>query len=209
MRIVFYIVSIVALTQITGCITDTLYTDLTYPPDRLVEFDKRTAQPSVVGPRTQQILLTVIDAHGFGDRICTGPTNSGLMSFGLAAAVGARENLLTEDNGKIWAHEAIVMELNLLGYQVATSNQGQPTVIDQLTVELKNVLCLLGYPIGSNITLQGTLLRDGAEPLVKTFKGRASVTQPFSHRGESAGESLARALQTAVGDMLYDFGFNN
>jgi hypothetical protein len=194
------ILLVVGTTQIVGCAFGTRYVELSYPPENEVEIILPETQPAATGPRTHQVILAVHDARETRDRI--GNVRNG---FGMDTA-----SILTEDNIEVWVHEAVIFELDQLGYQVL-DHRGTPSdaSADRLTATVQKVYCDIYAVYDGEVTLKATLERADEQPLLAEFPTKVSSGLNWLASGRATGESLAQALQTAIRSMLYDLGFAN
>ena len=198
MRKVSSIFLILAATQLAGCAFGTRYVDLTYPPHEQVDVISPETQSTISGPRTHAVILAVNDVRETQDRI-----GNIRNTFGMDTA-----NILTKGNVEVWVHDAIAVELEQLGYRVldplsAASNESA----DRLTADVRKIFIDVYAVYDGEVTLQATLERADADPAIAEYPAKVSSGLSWAGTGSAAGESLARALQTAIREMLFDIGF--
>lgn len=200
MRIALGVLLTVGMTQIAGCAFGSRYAELSYPPEKEVDMSLPGPKPTASGPRTRQVILSVKDVRETRDRI-----GNVRNTFGMDTA-----SVLTEDNIEVWAYDAILFELERLGYQVVDHRASQTNAsVDRLIAEVQEVYCDVYAVYDGEVSLQATLIRGGEEPLMAEFATKVSSGLSWVGSGSAVGESLAQALQTAIRDLLYDLGFTN
>jgi len=138
------------------------------------------------------------------------------MVFAVFLAIGNVRNsfgadtasVLTEDSIVVWVHDAITFELDRSGYQVPGPNDASSDVsADRLTASVMKVHCDVYMVYDGEVTLQITLERADQAPSQTEYPVKVNSGLAWALSGSAAGESLAQALQTAIRDMLRDFGY--
>ena len=200
MRNILTILLILAVTQMAGCAFGTRYVDLSYPPQKQVAVSSTETPPTFSGPRTQAVFLVVNDARETRDRI-----GNIRNTYGMDTA-----SILTENNVEVWVHDAIVVELDRLGYQVLDPLSGRADAsADRLTADVQKVNCDVYMVYDGEVTLRASLQRAGEEPAIAHYPVKVSSGLSWAGSGSAAGESLAQALQSAIREMLLDIGFTD
>ena len=198
MRKILTILLILAVTQMAGCAFGTRYVDLSYPPQKQIAVSSPETRPTISGPRTQVVILVVNDTRETRDRI-----GNIRNTYGMDTA-----SILTESNVEVWVRDAIVVELDRLGYQVLDSLSATANAsADRLTADVQKVNCDIYMIYDGEVTLRATLERAGEEPAIAQYPVKVSSGLSWAGSGSAAGESLAQALQTAIREMLLDIGF--
>ena len=185
---------------LTGCATESLFVDLIYPPDSEVEFDVvEVADLERIEPRSRNVALDVQDQR-------ENPQQLGLVNTGI---IGEQYSyLLTDDNVLVWVHNAIAVELSTLGYKIIDPGSSEADLTsDTLSV---NVISLESICYGyckADVILEATLGRKSQDLISAEFSGEESKAASFSRWPPMAAESLGRAMQSSIKQMLQEFGY--
>ena len=186
-----------ALTQ-SGCAFGTRYVDLSYPPENQVEFATAEAETGMrSGPYPGTVALAIWDKRAEQDRV-----GNIRNTMGMDTA-----SVLTDDNVSIWVHDAIAAELNSLGYRVTDRHEplDEPSVT--LTADITKVYCDVYAMYDGEVTFVAMLTGPDGETLTREFPAKVVSGISFAGTGTAIQESIAQALQTAIRQMLLEFGF--
>lgn len=185
---------------LTGCATESLFVDLIYPPDSEVEIDVvEVADLERIEPRSRNVALDVQDQR-------ENPQQLGLVNTGL---IGEQYSyLLTDDNVLVWVHDAIAVELSTLGYNIIDAGSSEADLTsDTLSVNIISLESICYAYCKADVILEATLGRKSQDLISAEFSGEASKAALFSRWPPMAAESLGRAMQSSIKQMLQEFGY--
>ena len=179
----------------SGCAFGTRHADLAYPPKEEDAGVVGTAHAAPAASRQgMRVVLAVTDERPNKARI-----GNVRNAFGMDTA-----DVVTNDDVAAWVAGAFRHDLEALGYSVDTRASVPDAGAVQLEAKVVEVYCDVYMTYDGDVTLDVTLSRPGRPPLEKHYKGVGSVGVNWAATAESYAESLARALQDAISQVMRD-----
>ena len=186
---------ILAVMGASGCAFGTRQADLAYPPKEKDGGVVATAQAATTAsPQGRRVVLAVTDERPNKARI-----GNVRNAFGMDTA-----NVVTNDDVAAWVAGALRHDLAAGGYSVDTSGAGAGEGTVQLEARVIEVYCDVYMTYDGDVTLDVTFTAPGRPPLEKYYEGAGSVGVNWAATAESYAESLARALQDAISQVMKD-----
>ena len=154
-----------------------------------------TAQAApAVSEQGRRVVLKVTDERPNKARI-----GNVRNAFGMETA-----DVVTKNDVAAWVAGALRHDLEALGYRVDASKAGTGEGAVQLEARVVEVYCDVYMTYDGDVTLDVTFATPGRPPSNKYYKGAGSVGVNWAATAESYSESLARALQDAISQVVQD-----
>jgi hypothetical protein len=169
---------------------------LDYPPqtENASHALLQTSDKPVAAGNRQKLVISLFEDQR-EDKVAIGEVRNGL---GMKTA-----SVITQSNVPAWIREATRHEFQTAGFDVffGENSEVNAPVLDG---QIITVYCGAFFTYEGEVSLGATLKHDGINLLENRYYGKGSVGTNWGATSKGYGQSLARALQDALGSLVGD-----